>query len=151
MELICSDIRNNVDFDRASPTIEIGFKITWSDSMNNLTIDFLTETLKNGRLDLHPLEDKMIIFGGNIFFSWRPIPHLGLEGSVLMEKLHLSPLVPDGSNSHSLQVNVICLFVLTCRYTSKSLPRVPRSRMTHTWSRTGIQKSAVHGHHPRLT
>lgn len=108
MEFICSDIRNNVDFDRASLAVEIAFKITWSDSMNNLTIDFPTETLKNERHDLHPLADKKIILGGNISFFLILVLHLGLERSDLMEKFHhLSPLVPDGFSIYSLQTDAI--------------------------------------------
>lgn len=104
MEFICSDIRNNVDFDRASLAVEIAFKITWSDSMNNLTIDFPTETLKNERHDLHPLADKKIILGGNISFFLSLVLHLGLERSDLMETFHhLSPLVPDGFSIYSSQ------------------------------------------------
>lgn len=72
--------------------------------MNNLTIDFLTETLRNQRHDLHPLEGKKIISGGNIFFSPSLVLHLGLEGSGLMDKFHhLSSLVPDGPSIYSLQ------------------------------------------------
>lgn len=108
MEFICSDIRNNVDCDRASLAVEIAFKITWSDSMNNLTIDFLTETPKNERHDLHPLADKKIILGGNISFFLSLVLHLGLERSDLMEKFHhLSPLVPDGFSIYSLRTDAI--------------------------------------------
>lgn len=108
MEFICSDIRNNVDFDRASLAVEIAFKITWSDSMNNLRIDFLTETLKNERHDLHPLEDKKIILEGNISFFLGLVLHLGLEGSGVMEEFHhLCPLIPDGFNIYSLQIDAI--------------------------------------------
>lgn len=108
MEFICSDIRNNVDFDRASLAVEIAFKITWSDSMNNLRIDFLTETLRNERHDLHPLEDKKIILEGNISFFLGLVLHLGLEGSGFMEKFHhLSPLIPDGFSIYSLQIDAI--------------------------------------------
>lgn len=108
MEFICTDIRNNVDFDRASLAVEIAFKITWSDSMNNLRIDFLTETLRNERHDLHPLEDKKIILEGNISFFLGLILHLGLEGSGVMEKFHhLSPLIPDGFSIYSLQIDAI--------------------------------------------
>lgn len=108
MEFICSDIRNNVDFDRASLAVEIAFKITWSDSMNNLRIDFLTETLKNERHDLHPLEDKKIILEGNISFFLGLVFHLGLEGSGVMEEFHhLSPLIPDGFSIYSLQIDPI--------------------------------------------
>lgn len=70
--------------------------------MNNLIIDFLIEILKNGRFDFYFLEDKMIIFGGNIFFFWRFIFYFGLEGFVLMEKFYLFLLVFDGFNSYSL-------------------------------------------------
>lgn len=108
MEFICSDIRNNVDFDRASLAVEIAFKITWSDSMNNLRIDFLTETLKNERHDLHPLEDKKIILEGNISFFLGLVLHLGLEESGVMEEFHhLCPLIPDGFSIYSLQIDAI--------------------------------------------
>lgn len=108
MEFICSDIRNNVDFDRASLAVEIAFKITWSDSMNNLRIDFLTETLRNERHDLHPLEDKKIILEGNISFFLGLVLHLGLEGSGLMEKFHhLSPFIFNGFSIYSLQIDAI--------------------------------------------
>lgn len=108
MEFICSDIRNNVDFDRASLAVEIAFKITWSDSMNNLTIDFPTETLKNERHDLHPLADKKIILGGNISFFPGPCasPWVGevwFDGEISS----FVPTAPDGFSIYSLQTDAI--------------------------------------------
>lgn len=76
--------------------------------MNNLRIDFLTETLRNERHDLHPLEDKKIILEGNISFFLGLVLHLGLEGSGLMEKFHhLSPFIPNGFSIYSLQIDAI--------------------------------------------
>lgn len=109
MEFICSDIRNNVDFDRVSLTVEIAFKITWSDSMNNLTIDFLTETLRNKRHDLHPLEDKKIILGGNIFSSWVLYFTLGWRGLAWWRNFIICPhsFLMDSVSIYSLQIDAI--------------------------------------------